>query len=44
MTVILNPIFNVINSESYLATHHCYQSDKNVKWFDETFPWYISWI
>jgi len=39
VAIILNHVFNIINSERYLATHHYYPSDENVMWFDETFPW-----
>jgi len=35
--IILNIIFNIINSERYLATHHCYPSDKMLRDLTKTF-------
>ena len=37
LAVILNHVFNIINSERYLATHHCYPRHENVKWYDNSF-------
>jgi len=39
LAIILNHVFNTINSEMYLATHHCCPSDENITWSDETFRW-----
>jgi len=39
LVTIINLIFNIINNDIYLATRRCYPSDKNVKWYDETFLW-----